>query len=180
MPKAAETNAERVSGLVAKIEAEAYARGRADAMRELREVLTAGGGKSVGTKAPGRTPGRKPASPARRSRGRRAPKGSVPRFVERVLLAHPGSTAREIAGHAATDAERLIRLSSIRVELGKGRASGRYASDGRHWSFAGEAPPPAAEEAAPPDPAPATNQAADGDAADPGSEDGRQTLGLNL
>lgn len=166
MPKAAETNAERVSALVAGIEAEAYARGRADAMRELRELLTAGGGK--------------PASPARRSRGRRAPKGSVPRFVERVLLAHPGSTAREIAGHAATDAERLIRLSSIRVELGKGRASGRYASDGRRWSFAGEAPPPAAEEAAPPDPAPATNRAADGDAADPGSEDGRQTLGLNF
>ncbi len=180
MPKAAETNAEKVSALVAGIEAEAYARGRADAMRELRELLTAGGGKPADANAPARTRGRKPASPARRSRGRRAPKGSVPRFVERVLLAHPGSTAREIAGHAATDAERLIRLSSIRVELGKGRAGGRYASDGRRWSFVGEAPPPAAEESAPPDPAPATNRASDGDAADPGPEDGRQTLGLDF
>ncbi len=180
MPKAADTNAEKVSALVAEIEAEAYARGRADAMKELRELLTAGGGKPAGAKAPARTRGRNPASPARRSRGRRAPKGSVPRFVERVLLAHPGSTAQEIAGHAATDAERLIRLSSIRVELSKGRASGRYASDSRRWSFVGEAPPPAEEESAPPDPAPATNRASDGDAADPGSEDGRQTLGLNF
>lgn len=52
--------------------ASGYARGRADAMRELREVLTAGGGKPAGEGAPGKTRGRKPASSDRRSGGRRA------------------------------------------------------------------------------------------------------------
>ena len=176
MRKATESHAEKVSALVAGIEAEAYARGRADAMRELRELLTAGGGKSAGAKAPGGTRVRRPPSPTKRNRGRRAPKGSVPRFVERVLLGHPGSTLQEIAGHAATDAERLIRLSSIRVELRKGRASGRYALDGRRWCLAGAGAPPAMDVSAPADPAPATNEAADG----PGAEDRRQTLGLRL
>ena len=176
MPKAADTNAEKLSALVARIEAEAYARGRADAMRELRELLMAGGGKSVGAKAPGKTRGRKPASPASPRRARRAPRGSVPRFVERVLLAHPGSTAREIAGHAATGTERSIPLDSIRVELRKGRASGRYALEGKRWSLAVEVAPGAVQESSPPDPAPA---AGDGDAADPGSSE-QQTLGLRL
>ncbi len=100
-------------------------------MRELREFLTAGGGKSAGAKAPGKTRGRNPASPASASRAGRPPRGSVPRFVERVLLAHPGWTAREIAGQAASGTERSIPpLDSIRVELRKGRASGRYALEG--------------------------------------------------
>ena len=176
MPKAADTNAERLSALVARIEAEAYARGRADAMRELRELLTAGGGKSAGTKAPGR----KPASPASRRPAGRAPRGSVPRFVERVLLAHPGLTAREIAGPAATGTERSIPLDSIRVELRKGRASGRYVLEGKRWSLAVEAAPGAAQESSPPDPAAAANAAGDGDAAEPASSDQQRTLGLRL
>ena len=180
MPKAADTNAEKLSALVARIEAEAYARGRADAMRELRELLTAGGGKSAGTKVGGKTRGRKPASPASARRAGRAPRGSVPRFVERVLLAHPGSTAREIAGQAATGTERSIPLDSIRVELRKGRAGGRYALEGKRWSLAGGATPPPGEESAPSDPPAATVEAADGDAADSGPKDGQQTLGLNL
>ena len=180
MPKAADTNAERLSALVARIEAEAYARGRADAMRELRELLTAGGGKSAGTKAPGNKRGRKPASPASPRRAGRAPRGSVPRFVERVLLANPGSTAREIAGQAATGTERSIPLDSIRVELRKGRASGRYALEGKRWSLAVEAAPGAVQEPSSPDPAPAANAAGDGDATEPGWGEQQQTLGLRL
>ena len=180
MPKAADTNAERLSALVARIEAEAYARGRADAMRELRQLLSAGGGKSGGTKVGWKTRGRKPASPASRRRAGRAPRGSVPRFVERVLLAHPDSTAREIAGHAATGTERSIPLDSIRVELRKGRAGGRYALEGKRWSLAVEAAPGAVHESSPPDPAAAANAAGDGDAAESGSSEQQQTLGLRL
>ena len=137
-----------------------------------RELLTAGGGKSGGTKVGWKTRGRKPASPASRRRAGRAPRGSVPRFVERVLVAHPGSTAREIAGHCgATGTERSIPPDSIRVELRKGRASGRYALDGKRWSLAVEAAPGAVHESSPPDPARAANAAGDGDAAEPGSSE---------
>ena len=63
----------------------------------------------------------------------------MPRFVEQVLRDHPGSTVQEILALAATDAERLIRLSSIRVELQNGRKQGRYESRGRRWSLAASA-----------------------------------------
>ena len=68
-------------------------------------------------------------------------------------LRHPGSTAPEIPGHAATDEERAIKLASIRTELHNGRARGRYESDNGRWSLAvSEAPPSAPEEAASSDP----------------------------
>lgn len=145
-----------------------------------RELLTAGGGKSGGTKVGGKTRGSKPASPASRRRVGRAPRGSVPRLVERELVAHPGSTAREIAGHATTRTERSIPLDSIRVELRKGRASGRYALEGKRWSLAVGAASGAVQESSPPDPAAAANSAGDGDAAEPGSREQQQTLGLRL
>ena len=54
------------------------------------------------------------AAPKRRASGRkRAPRGSVPRFVEQALRDRPGLTPPEILARAATDMERLIKLSSI-------------------------------------------------------------------
>ena len=194
MAKASASTMERVSALITEIEAEAYSRGRADARKELLEVL--GGADS----------GARPARPSRETRpaksrpkrrvggGKRAPRGSVPRFVDRVLRAHPGSTVPDIAGHAADDTERSVKVASIRVELRNGRLQGRYVSDNGRWSHAGtEASAQAPVEAASPGSAtgspPDTEQAAGapapegGDAT--GSEttnegEGRGTLGLKL
>lgn len=58
-------------------------------------------------------------------------------FVERVLVEHPGSTVQEIAGRAASDVERSVKLSSIRVELRNGLARWRYVSDNGRWPLAG-------------------------------------------
>ena len=72
--------AERISALIAEIEAEAYARGRADARNELLRALGAA------------ETSKRPAKAKRRGGGRRrAPRGSVRRLVERVLGEHPGS-----------------------------------------------------------------------------------------
>ena len=186
MPKAAKTGAEKLSALIAWIEAEAYAKGRADVMNELRDLLTAGRGETVAAR-PTRARGpRKTSSRRRRSGGKRAPRGSVPRFVTRVLRAHPGSTVQEIVDRASDDTERSIGISSIQVELYKGRARGAYRSDGRRWSLAGEAPPPEAEEAAHIDASPdraqggaeATDDATA--ASDEAPQEGRRTLGLTL
>ena len=49
----------------------------------------------------------------------------MPRFVERVLSEHPGSTAPEIPRCAAGDTERSIKLVSIGTELHNGRRQGR-------------------------------------------------------
>lgn len=193
MAKAGTGAAERVTALIAEIEAEAYARGRADMRKELLDVLGAAEGR---TARGGAGRGRQPAkSAAKRRTGvrKRAPKGSVPRFVKRVLSAHPGSTAAEIAGHAADAVERSIKLASIRVELGNGRAQGRYLSDRGRWSLAvAGASPAGSEESASSDPSPSPAQGVgdaaggppqeDGDATDSGPEEDqtRRTLGLNL
>ena len=144
---------QRLSALIAEIEAEAYARGRADARKELLEMLGAGQRAAPARERRGNRPG----AAKRRSGGRRrAPKGSVPRFVERALRERPGATVREILELVATDAERQIAPPSIRVELRNGRTRGRYVSNDGRWSLAASSA--AADEDgspdAPPDAAP--------------------------
>ena len=138
-------------------------------------------------------PGGKASSGKRTGRGKRAPRGSVRPFVERVLREHPGAAAPEIAGHAADDVERSIKLSSIRVELRNGRQRGRYVSDRGRWSLAAsEASSAAPEEAAssepPPGSAPVGGEAGSGAppdageaaAPDNGDGEGETTLGLKF
>ena len=52
--------------------------------------------------------------------------------------------AQEILDRADTDAERMVKLSSIRTELTKGRWHGRYETEDGRWSLA--ASPPADSE----------------------------------
>ena len=192
MAKGSSSAMERFSALIAEIESEAYARGKADARKELLDVLGAAEGRTPPAKA---RRGKGPAKAAAKHRAdgrRRAPRGSVPRFVQRVLREHPGSTVAEIAGHAAGETERSIEQVSIRVELRKGRLQGRYVSENGRWALAvaetGTASP---AEAASADPSPGSAPGADGAATGPGEEDGdagasdpggeesRGTLGLN-
>ena len=193
MAKGTASTMDRVSALIAEIEAEAYARGKADARKELLEAL---GGAEGGAKPARASRGRRRAksTPKRRAEGRkRAPRGSVPPFVERVLREHPGSTVAEIAELAANDTERSIKSASIRVELRNGRIQGRYVSDNGRWSHLGtEASAQAPEEAASSgaatgfspdsDPTASAPPREGGDAAGPETheEEGRGTLGLNL
>lgn len=178
---------EELSALIAQIKAGAYARGRADARKEVLDLLRAGG-----RAAPAGRGKRSGATPPKRRAGRRkrAPRGSVPRFVERALAERPGSTVRDILDLAAADAERPISPSSIRVELRKGLGQGRYVSSDGRWSLAG----PASREAGgerppdtPPEPernevedAPARNPAAPEDSArEPEADGNAGRLGLN-
>ena len=191
MAKAATSGAEKLAKLTSGIEAEAYARGRADARKELLDLLTAGSERGArATPASGRRAG-KAASPAKRAgSGNRAPRGSLRRFVERVLGEHPGATVPEIAGYAATEAECSIKTGSIRVELSNGRKQGRYVSDNRRWSLA--ASDPVADEtgrAVPSEPPPAVPPGGGGetatgsgqgdDSSTPGQGSGT-TLGLSF
>ena len=173
MRKPSRTGSDKLTALVAEIEADAYARGRADARKELLDVLAAGGVRAPRAKASRGRRTKAAAAPKRRSSGRkRAPKGSVPRFVERALRVTPGLTPLEILARAATKDERLIKLPSIRTELRNGRGQGKYElSDGR-WSLAAsgaggagidETGSPEAEQGS-----------------DPGEGENKDTLGLNL
>ena len=188
MPKSAGTNAEKLAELISGIEAAAYERGRADARKALLDHLTAGSGRGVRRERASVGRSTKTASPAKRTASTRAPRGSVSRFVERALNEHPGATAPEIAGHAATDVERSVKLGSIRVELYKGGKRGRYVSDNGRWSLAVSDPLGAEPgQAALSDPPPAgdTASAGSGDPAGPtgpgqGGEGDGKTLGLNF
>ena len=55
--------------------------------------------------------------------------------MERAFRDRPGLSAREIFDRADGDAERLVRLGSIRAELQTGRKQGRYESEGGRWSL---------------------------------------------
>ena len=162
---------EKFSALIAEIEAGAYARGQADARKELLDILGAGE-RATPT---GARRGRPGAAAKRRAGGsKRAPRGSVPRFVEQALRDNPGSTVQEILGLASTDAERLIRLSSIRVELGNGRKQGRYVSRGRRWSLAASASTAAGEDGssgAPPEVEPERDDATVASTGEPAMQD---------
>ena len=98
----------------------------------------------------------------------------MPRFVEQALRDHPGSTVQEILGLASTDAERLIRLSSIRVQLGNGRKQGRYELRGRRWSLAASASTAAGEDGssgAPPEVEPERDEATGVSTGEPAMQD---------
>ena len=138
MARAPASTADRLSTIVTEIEAEAYARGRADARTELLNLLGAGTRHRIGPKAARGGSTKPPAGRKRRSSGRkRAPKGSVPRFVEQALGDHPGQTPQEILARAADDRERLIKLPSIRTELRNGEKQGKYEQKDGRWFLAG-------------------------------------------
>ena len=173
MPKPSRTGSDKLSALIAGIEAEAYARGKADARKELLDLLGAGGMKAPRAKpSRGRKAGTAAASKRRASGAKRAPRGSVPRFIGRALREQPGLTPPEILARAAADGERLIKLPSIRTELSSGRRQGRYQSHDGRWSLAASSPgASAAEETASPEAA---------QPSEPGEDEGKGTLGLNF
>ena len=138
MPNASETSTEKLAALIAEIEAEAYARGQADARKEILNLLGTEGQQATRARATRGRRAKAAAAPKRRASGRkRAPKGSVPRFVEQALREQPGLTPPEILARAATDMERLIKLPSIRTELRNGRRQGKYELNDGRWTLAG-------------------------------------------
>lgn len=137
MARAPASTADRLSTIVAEIEAEAYARGQADAKAELVNLLGAGTRQTAGAKASGRGSPKSTSGRKRRSSGRkRAPKGLVPRFVEQALRDHPGQTPQEILARADDDMERLVKLPSIRTELRNGGKQGKYEQKDGRWFLA--------------------------------------------
>ena len=164
---------QKLSALIAEIEAEAYARGQSDARKELLDILGAGERAAPAGASRGR-PGAG-AAPKRRAGGsKRAPRGLAPRFVEQALRDHPGSTVQEILALAATDAERLIRLSSIRTELRNGRKQGTYELRDGRWSLAAPASAAAGEDGSsgvPPDVEPERDDAAGAPTGEPAMQD---------
>lgn len=71
------------------------------------------------------------------SERQRAPRGLVPVFVKRVLLENRnGITPIDFAQFASDEFEEMIKLPSIRSELNKGRADGRYKEIGGVWYLA--------------------------------------------
>ena len=130
--------AKRLEALVAELESAAYERGRADARKALLDALAPERARSPRPSGEKGNRAGKKAVGGRSAGGRkRAPKGTVPALVERVLRAQPGSTAREILSRAASDAERSVPLTSIRTHLNVGRTRGRYAATDGRWSLAG-------------------------------------------
>lgn len=67
---------------------------------------------------------------------KRAPKGLVRKVIKRALAGRPGLTPAEIETTAQGALEKMIRASSYRSELRKGREAGLYREDGGKWFLA--------------------------------------------
>ena len=124
---------------IKRIEDDAYARGKADAKKDLLAYLStqAPSVKPVApqpekTEAAGRN---KPRMLTPASARERAPRGIVLAFVSRVLSKHSDLTPKEILAHAETEFERMIKPPSLRSELRNGRKQGRYHSEFSRWSL---------------------------------------------
>ena len=125
-----------LSALIAEIEAEAYVRGRADARKEVLSALNAPGQPALMSGSRREKPrSTRSARKRRTAGGKRAPRGSVRTLVERALRAEPGLSAWGVLDRADSDAERLIKLGSIRVELQTGRRQGRYETKGAYIDY---------------------------------------------
>ncbi|NIZ13011.1 hypothetical protein [Phaeobacter sp. HF9A] len=80
----------------------------------------------------------------------RAPKGLARKVIQRALNENPGLTPAEIEETAQDDLEKMIRASSYRNELRKGREAGLYEESDGKWFLvdkekaeeAGQASPP--------------------------------------
>ena len=131
---------DQFAATIKRVEDDAYARGKADAKKDLLAFLST------------QAPSVKPVAPqpekteaAERNKPRiltpararqRAPRGIVPAFISRVLLKHSDLTPKEIRAHAETEFEHMIKPPSLRSELRNGRKQGRYCSEFGRWSMA--------------------------------------------
>ena len=113
--------------------AESYARGKEDAKRELMEFLNGKTQPAVELRKPTPVIVRdRPVKPP--GERQRAPKGSVVKFINRVLTsADQGLTPQEIQTYASDEYERMIKVASIRGDLRAGRNAGRYNEQRGQW-----------------------------------------------
>ena len=124
---------------IKSVEDEAYARGKADAKKDLLAYLSTQA-PSVTSVAPqpektDTTERKKPHILTPAKARVRAPRGIVQALVSRVLSKHPSLTPKEILAHAETEFERMIKPPSLRSELRNGRTEGRYRTEFGRWSL---------------------------------------------
>ena len=133
---------DELAAIIKRAEDGAYARGRADANKDLLAHLSA---QATPAKRAAPQPektltkGEEKAIPRIRPLEGvrlRAPRGVVPAFVSRVLSKQPNVTPKEILAHVETEFERMIKPPSLRSELRNGRKQGRYRSEFGRWSLA--------------------------------------------
>ena len=186
MARAAEKR-ENLAALIAAIEEEAYERGRADARKELLDLLISGDRSTAASKRADRGRVKEPSKGRQGGKHSRAPRGAARRFVERALRDRPALRAAEIPALAADEVERSIGLGSIRTELSNGRRQGRYAWDNGRWSSTEttgrgtvETEPAVASSESGEEPHAASSGGGGTAESDPGEGEARGTLGLNL
>ena len=128
----------QAAAIIRRIEAEAYARGKADAKAEMLTILMAGErmqAANVIATVDVRSDADNQTSNDERQR---APRGAARTLVLRAMQMSGalGIEPRDANDVAENDLERMVQVSSIRTELRRGRGEGRYAERGGRWFLA--------------------------------------------
>ena len=120
----------RLEPLLAKLRelfADEYQRGAHDALKRIVDVAQGTSKKPTAPSKPGAM---------RRAPKQRAPRGAPRAFIERVLgKEKQGASASTIAAAAASQIERLVSNSAIRLELNRGKKEKRYRVNKGKWSL---------------------------------------------
>ena len=133
-----DTHLNEIAAIIRRAKAEAYEQGKADAKREMLTYLTTDaaiqppvGAQPKGANAP--PPAKAKPRVHTASRKPPVPRGTPEKLIRRALSSHPGLTAVDILAQAASSVERLIHPQSLRNELIRGRAAGRYRDEDNRW-----------------------------------------------
>ena len=133
---------DEIANTLARAEAAAYERGKEDGRQECLDELIANA-RARQQAARQDTEPQAPRNNVRPAGGarpafdrRRAPRGSVRELIRRALSSRPGLVPADILAEAETDYERMIQPASVRNELRRGRAAGRYRRSRGHWYLA--------------------------------------------
>jgi hypothetical protein len=116
--------------MIRKIEADAYERGKADAIARIMAAAS-------GVTSPPHVEQPSATEPVDKEDGvrKRAPRGSVGRLVQRVITAaaDQGAIGADFMEARNGDLEMMIQESSIRSELRRGREAGEYIEKEGRW-----------------------------------------------
>lgn len=128
-----------IQAILERVKSEAYEQGKADAKREMLQLLSDGSNAAAPTTPAATSVSSAPPTTVDKPRSR-APRGLVAKLIAKAIRNAPdpnmGLTPAQITEAAETEDEKMIKVSSVRGELRR-RENVLYREDSGRWVLIG-------------------------------------------